>query len=490
MRLLMVMLGVLAASVAAPARPPAPAGLHGLIDQALEQSWREHGLTPAPVCDDVTFLRRLSLDLKGRIPTRAEVSEFLSDGEPGRRARLLDRMLADGETPRHFGASYADILLEGKTDLYRRGLIALRDVFAAGFASGQGFDAIARDLVQATGRGADNPSTALMIAYDADKDQLAAATARVFLGVQIQCAQCHDHPLDKWTNDDFKSFAAFFQLAGVRRTEKGDAKLPVYEVFDRPPPRFPELRKRLREKAREGGASDPIIEKLKRTMGDWVEPRFLDGKTPDGSRSPRESLAAWMTARNNPWFARATVNRIWSLLLGRGLIEPVDDLGPENRALVPGLLDRLATDFAANGYDVRSLYREIVLSRPYQLAAADGVGAGEADLDPRGLFASYAVKPLGAEQVLRSISVAAGIVGLGDRTPAAGDEGEVPMADMGLRRRQAIAFRYVFMDDEGEEGEQFAGTIARALMLMNSRVIQEAIAARQGSLVGEVLSEQ
>src|SRR5262249_6000407 len=215
-----------------------------------------------------------------------------------------------------------------------------------------------------------------------------------------------------------------------------------------------------------------------------------DGNTPEASRPLRESLAAWMTARDNPWFARATVNRIWSLLLGRGLIEPVDDLGPENRALVPGLLDRLAADFTANGHNVPSLYRELVLSRPYQLAAADDSGAGETDLDSRGLFTSYAVKPLGAEQVLRSISVAAGIIGLGDQTAAAGAEGEVPMTDMGLRRRQANAFRYAFMDDEGEEGEQFAGTIARALLLMNSRVIQEAIAARQGSLVGRVLGEQ
>src|SRR5262249_42679275 len=154
------------------------------------------------------------------------------------------------------------------------------------------------------------PSTGFLIAYEADKDQLASVTARAFLGVQIQCAQCHDHPFEKWTNDNFKSFAAFFQLAVARRAEKGDAKVPVFEVFDRRKPRFPEMRKRMREKreANDGGNAQ-ANERLKRALADWVEPRFLDGKKPAPDQPLRESLAAWMTAADNPWFARATVNR-------------------------------------------------------------------------------------------------------------------------------------------------------------------------------------
>jgi hypothetical protein len=180
---------------AAPPHPTASASsLHAVIDQTLADSWREHSLAPASACDDVTFLRRLSLDLKGRVPTRAEVSEFLADHDASRREHLVDRMLADVETARYFAAVYSNILLDGKSDQRARGLFALREALAQGFAAGKGFDVIARDLVQATGRTDENPSTGFVIAYEADKDQLASVTARAFLGVQIQCAQCHDHP--------------------------------------------------------------------------------------------------------------------------------------------------------------------------------------------------------------------------------------------------------------------------------------------------------
>jgi hypothetical protein len=497
------LLGVLASSVAALAAAPrgedspaaappsaAAASLRATIDRTLAQSWKEHGLTPGPACDDAAFLRRLSLDLEGRVPTRAEVNAWLADRDAKKRERLVDQMLADSETARYFASVYSDILLDGKSEQRGRGLLALREALAEGFAAGKGFDVIARDLLQASGRADENPSTGFVIAYEADKDQLAAVTARAFLGVQIQCAQCHDHPFEKWSNDDFKSFAAFFQLAVARRSEKGDGKVPVYEVLDRRKARFPEMRKRMREKLEAKGEAGnaQVNERLKRALADWVEPRFLDGRKPPENQPLRESLAAWMTAPDNPWFARAAVNRIWSLLLGRGLVEPVDDLNPKNRAEVSGLLEALAADFVAHGYDLRHLYREIVLSRAYQLAAAGSKGGtADEDTDPRGLFGSYAVKPLGAEQVLRSISAAGD---LRERAVAARGEGETPMADMGGPRRLVNSFRYAFMDDEGEEGEEFAGTIARALLLMNSNVIQEAITAHKGSLVSQVLREE
>jgi hypothetical protein len=280
---------------------------------------------------------------------------------------------------------------------------------------------------------------------------LAGNASRVFLGVQIQCAECHDHKTEKWTQDDFRHFtAAFMRVKGTRVGRDGKMSIPAIEVEDAQ--RTTPLMRRRQMKT---GYSD-------------AEPRALDGTSLEGA-SPRAALAKWMTAKDNPYFARALVNRMWGYFLGRGFVEPVDDFRHDSEVAAPELLDALARDFAAHGHDLRWLMRTICTSAAYQRAPGkDGA-----------LWSSFALRPLNDVALLDSLVAATAIEPVLEEM--AGER--LPM----LKERMRRQFRFTFDVDEEASADTFTGTVPQALMLLNGPMLAAGSSALEGSTLGKAV---
>jgi hypothetical protein len=368
-----------------------PRALADRIDKHLDARLAAAGVKPAPPADDAEFLRRAYLDLTGRIPAPRDVHDFLADPDPDKRAKLVDELL---DTPRyasHNAAVWRALLLpeaaaDGQARVFQPGFEAW---LRLKFRSNTPYDAFVRELLTAPISADPNAPDPVMrdparpnpLAFyavkEAKPENLAAATARVFLGIQIECAQCHDHPFAKWSRDQFWQTAAFF--AGVERHGDG--------VFD------PVSDARRRELA---------VPNAKRT----VAAAFLDGTDPAWAKdaSPRAVLAGWVTAKGNPFFARAGANRVWAHLFGRGIVDPPDDFHDGNPPSHPELLDELARAFAAADFDLKSLTRAVCRTKAYQRTSARPAPTPD---DAR-LFARMAVKGLTGEQLFDSLALATG----------------------------------------------------------------------------------
>lgn len=377
-----LLIGLMWLALMAPARAGAPEELASLIDRHLAAFHEQAGIVAAPAASDAEFFRRLSLDLVGRIPAPADVIAFLDDTQSDKRSRAIDSLLASPEHAAHFSRIWRSLLLpEADSDrqlaYFRTGLeVWLRQERQRNVP----FDELTRGLVAApitgtpeqpqfvlTDLNAPNP-IAFVASKDDDPAKIAAASLRLFLGLRLECAQCHDHPFDHFTREQFWNQAAFFQ--GIARRGKG-AFAPVLEDRTR------------------RSAAIPLTELT-------VPVRFLSGESPvipDGE-SPRVSFAAWMTAADNPYFARAAVNRVWGQLMGQGLVDPVDDFGPGNTPSHPQLLSDLAAAFIASGHDLNFLYRGICLSQAYQRTSRRTHPSQE----DAAAFAAMAVKAMSAEQ--------------------------------------------------------------------------------------------
>jgi hypothetical protein len=441
-----LMLTAVLAGAASGADPAAR--ITAAIDRHLAADWQARKITPAPQADDAEFLRRVHLDLVGRIPRVSEARDFLADPDPGKRAKLVERLLATPAHAAHFAAvTRADWLPNTLTDFQQQFFGMQFERWLQGqFRENVPLDKLARDLITAKvnlGRGRlrfavrdENFGDGLngfYAANDGKPENVAAAVSRVFLGVKLECAQCHDHPFAPYTRDQFWEFAAFF----------GE--------FTPLPPVGPNFVGPVLPQSQLNQIGIPNTEKT-------VVARYLNGDSPDWSadRTPRQELAQWLTARGNPYFARNAVNRVWAHLFGIGLIDPVDEPGDENPPSHPELLDDLAAGFAAGGYDLRALVRGVVASRAYQLTSRQ-TDASQAD--PR-RFARMAVKGLTADQIYDSFLVA---TGQRESAPPSRDFFFDPRAEGGRG-----VFRTVFVRASAKPTEQQA-SILQALLLMNGR---------------------
>jgi hypothetical protein len=440
---------------AAPARADDARRLADRIDELVAARWAEAGATPAPPADDATFLRRLSLDVVGKIPAVSDVRRFLADSAADKRERAVRQVLDSPGYARHFSSVWRDLLLpEANADFQQRYYCTqLENWLRKEFADNVSHDRLARDLLTVPlPAGRDGMlefqlrfrrDTASPMAFYLSKggkpENLAASTARLFLGVRLECAQCHNHPFGRWTREQFWSQAAFF--AGIR----GDGLLG--EVPDR------------RE------LSIPNSERV-------AQARFLDGTEPRWRYkvSARATLAEWMTAPDNPFFARAGANRLWAHFFGVGIVDPPDDFNDENRPSHPELLDELARQFAGHGYDYKFLIRAITLSKTYQLSS---VHPGPEVPDLR-LFARMPVKGLSPDQLFDSFVRATG----------------TPVANPGQRR-------FAPNTPQGQFLARFAGqervtehqtSIPQALALMNSRLVGDATHVGRGEVLSAVAS--
>jgi hypothetical protein len=438
---LRLLIAALLALVPLPGRaaegPPDPAELAARIDRQLEARWRADRVRPTPPADDSEFLRRAFLDLTGRIPRPADVHEFLADTSADKRARLIDRLLDDPRYAVHFANVWRAALAPEITSRREAG------VFQAGFEAwlrdrlraGVGYDRLVRELlttpIAEEGHGTEpvlrdperpNP-LAFFAVKEARPENVAAAVTRTFLGIRLECAQCHDHPFAKWKQEQFWTQAAFF--AGLSRQGNG-IFAPLAEAPGRRELTLPDGRKP-------------------------AAARFLDGTAPRrGSAGPRAELAGWITSPDNPYFARATVNRLWGQLFAVGLVDPVDDFRDDNPPSDADLLDDLARAFVASGFDSRFLIRALCRTQAYQRTSA----RTDPSQDTTRLPARMPVKAVTAEQFFDSLALATGYRDDQDR---------------GAARRQFLT-RFALIGSAGEPET----SVQQALTLLNGKFVAQA----------------
>ncbi|KAF0177048.1 MAG: hypothetical protein FD161_2663 [Limisphaerales bacterium] len=367
------------------------AELAKLIDQQVEARLKSEGVRAAELADDAEFVRRVHLDLHGTVPTLEQAKRFLADATPDKRARLVDSLLADARYGQHLADLWQGYLISPLADDQTKRAERLRGWLAEQFNT-KPWDQIATALLTATGKMEDNPAVTYLIEGRLPRavPDLTDLTSRYLLGVRLNCAQCHDHPFVKWKQEEFWGMAAFFtQIQTPKRAKQ------VYEkgVVDDPSLTLATLR--------DAAAIDGFMPR---------PPTFLGGQalTADAKATPhRVALAQWLTAPENPWFARATVNRTWWRLMGRGIVQPVDDMHEANAPSHPQLLDLLTRRFTESGFDLKFLTRAIVSSRAYQRTSRPAE-SGEAADKQAALFGRMAIKVLSAGQLYDSLETVCG----------------------------------------------------------------------------------
>jgi len=379
--------------------------LRDVIDAEVAAAWKQRQITPAAPASDAEFLRRVYLDLVGTIPTYEETVAFLDSREPDRRERLVDRLLADPRFARH-QADVWDLLLFGRrppgydTDK--------RDGFQAwlrgNFEKNVPYDVWARELLKAEGNSVDNGAL-YYVQYRNAPEDATEAVSQIFLGIQLHCARCHDHPYEEWTQRDFYGMAAFFaRLEVVQVGKKGNEN--VYAIGERNSGDV--LFTGSAREAVPGKKGEPV--KPKFLLGDALnepppparETKFVPNQMPPKPAfSRKDRLADWITSRENPYFARAVANRVWAQYMGRGIVHPVDNLSPTRKATHPALLDALTKGLVDHQFDLKWYTRELVNSKTYQLSAVGGAALPE-------WFRHARSRPLSAEELADAWRVATG----------------------------------------------------------------------------------
>jgi hypothetical protein len=359
--------------------PDLPRG--NFIDDKLLGKWKDLGLTPSPACSDAEFFRRIHLDTIGTLPDPADVRAFLADKTPDRRAKAIDRVLERPEFVDFWALKWGDHLRINRARLNDKGMWSFHNWVRAALRENRPVDEFVRDIITAEGSTfTEGPANYYRTGTPADWSE---TTAQLFLGVRLQCAKCHHHPFEKWSQDDYYGMSAFFVRVGTKNSEEfgifgGERVLHLLPTGEQTHPR----------------------------KGSVVPPHSLDGPAVDDPFDRRRKLAEWLTAKDNPFFARNIVNRFWGYFMGRGLVEPLDDLRATNPASNPELLDALAQDFAEHRFDLKHLMRTIMNSRAYELSADITVG-NRADA-VNVYFARYTVKRLTAEQLADALDFATG----------------------------------------------------------------------------------
>lgn len=454
------------------------------IDKSMAEAWADAGIKPSPVEDDIKWCRRVYLDVIGRIPSFEEFTEFAKDKSPERRANLVQKLLNDDryteEYANHWSTIWTNILIGRNGGMEDRSLISrvgMQKYLRDSFARNKPYNDMVYELVTATGttkpgtekfNGATN--FLVMKVNEEDGTQATAAVSKIFLGLQVQCTQCHNHPFNQWKQQKFWEFNAFFrQSRALRRFVSGTRDIDHAELVNE-------------DFAGEGGKPEKaeIYFQLRNGLTKVAYPVFVDGTeiSPSGYVSEvnrREELGKMMM--NSPFLDKVIVNRMWSHFLGYGFTKPIDDLGPHNPVSQPALFEELSTDFRNSSYDLKKLITWITLSKPYQLSSkitkdntSDDPSMGEM---PK--FSHFYTRQMSAEQLYQSLAVAT----------QANRKGSLEEQQ---RRREDWMRQFVvaFGTDEGDETTTFNGSIPQSLMLFNGDLIKEAISLDAGSWLSQI----
>ena len=363
-------------------RPSAPnpypqLAVHNPIDQHVWTKLEKLGIAPSPLCDDATFLRRLYLDAIGTLPTADEVRHFLADTDSNKRPAAIDAVLQRPEFADYWALKWSDVLLVNSESLGPRGAYAFHRWLRQQIADNRPYDQWVRELLTASGNSAKNGPVNFYRAMRTPPE-LTKTVSQAFLGVRLDCAQCHHHPFEIWAQEDFYGLAGFFN--GLQHQKLSPDRELVYHAGHQP-------------------ATMPLT-------GEVVPTRALAAEPADFSAAdPRIALADWLTAADNPWFARLAANRLWKHFLGRGLVEPEDDLRSTNPASNEPLLAYLTEQVVDGGFDLKAVTRLILRSRVYQLSAA----TNDTNFDDEQNFSHHLVKRLPAEVLLDAICEVTGV---------------------------------------------------------------------------------
>ncbi len=418
-----------------------------LINTQIRQTWADNEVSPSELADDSEWLRRVYLDIVGHIPTSEQVSRFLADKSENKRSRVIDELLDDEDYIRNWSTVWTNLLI-GRSNPRGVDRPSLQRYLRDAFAYNRSWNDVVAEFIAASGRPEENGAANFLLAHVNDQAVPATAiTARLFLGLQIQCTQCHDHPFNDWKQNHFWAFNSFFQQVDVKDTALVDE--PVYDAT------YYETRQGI----------------MQATYPGWKNVS-LDSDLKGEDVNLRSELASLLTSGEKPQLARAFVNRMWKHFTGAAFTSTVDDMGPHVAVSHPKLLDGLSLSFVRSGYDVKGLIRGICGSDVYNLTSQATEDNRELDnpsigLDP--LFTRAYVKSMTVEQLFDSLLIA---------TQA--DDVFGSDWDSAEKRRQDWLQQFVmaFNTDENDEADLFNGTIPQALMMMNSDLVRRAVTGR------------
>ncbi len=441
-----------------PELPPA----RNFIDELVFKQWKTLGLPPSALCDDATFLRRATIDVAGRLPTLEEARQFLADGDPNKRDQLIDRLLAGGDYADWFANKWSAVLRNRRSSDKDdpKPTAAFHAWIRDSLDRNKPYDQFVREVLTAEG---EMGAAAPLVWYREVKDPTAQLedVAQLFLGQRIQCARCHHHPFERWSQQDYYGLAAFFSRLEVREAtpvKKGKKGTP-----DTPGQPF-----RVSFKPGKAEALNPRTNRP-------VRPPGLGGPELDvpPETDPRRLLADWMTARDNPYFARALVNRYWKHFLGRGLVDPEDDLRATNPPGNPDLLDALARHFVDHHYDLKDLVRTICTSRVYHLdTEPNSHNAGDTQS-----FSRFGPRRLPAEVLLDAIDTVTGSKTAFPGVPASTRAVQLPDNQVGSYFLSVFGRPDAASACECERNGD--ASLAQALHLFNSGELLEKIGGRK-----------
>jgi hypothetical protein len=459
-------LGLLPVAAADPPKEPArektldAKALAARIDFHIKGKWEHAKATPARRADDAEFLRRVYLDIIGRIPTVAEIHEFLEDKSADKRAKVVAKLLEGHGYVNHFTVVWRDLMVpQGGNNQFAQAFGQQMEAWLIRhLKKNTGYDDMVRELLTADpiagfrrGQqpGVYDPNMQSVVAfYNANEmkpDNVAAAVSRIFLGIKLECAQCHDHPFNQYTREQFWQTAAFF--SGLSPNRQDGMRFQ--------PAKF-----------------EPGSTKIKIPNKDIVvNAKFLDGKEPkfEEGGDPRAVLADWITAGDNPYFARAAVNYLWAHFFGLGIIDPIDEPSETNPPSHPELLQELARQFVLNKFDLKYMMKAITASEAYQLSSAQ---SHPTQLDAR-LFAAVQVKGLSPEQLIESLSLAVGNTDGTNRFFQPGVRRRAQYNPMSFELRQKFA-------NYSDKRTEYQTSILQALALMNGKMTADATSVTKG----------
>jgi hypothetical protein len=429
------------------------------IDEVIERRLAKEKIPASAQVEDGKFLRRATLDIAGRIPTYQEVIGFLKDDSPNKRAAAVDRLLASEDYGRTFGTIFADLTTHRPTTTATRTNNHFREWLVECLNLNRRWDDITTDMLAGEGDTGSNPGSIYLVAYrlnnQPDPPAIFSSAGEMFMGLQIKCAQCHDHPfVEGWSQDDFWSMTAMFSRVRLRGNsvyraleyELTDDDVDEKQLFRagggvKYPPPLP---------SGQIAIPDPTDEtKTLKT----ISAKYLDGNTPALPEKGfyRKEFAKWLTSKDNPYFARAMVNRLWGHFFARGLVQPIAHMNPDNKPSHPEILDSLEGEFKKSGYDLKHLIRCIVNSRTYQRSSRPS----DQNINDKEFYSHMAVKTLEADALFDSLTVAIG---------------RRPMSD---NRRQTYKDLFDTRLPEVDPGK-FTHSIPQVLRMMNAREYNDA----------------
>ena len=447
-----------------------------VINERIQAGYADNEVTPSPVADDYEWLRRVYLDLVGHIPDSVTIAEFVEDEDPGKRSRVIDELLADPDYVRNFTTVWANQLL-GRNTPDRTSRPGMEKFLRESFARNRPWNEIVHDILTAEGHFEENGAVNFLLGQlqgnPRSEDYTVEATARatrIFLGMQVQCTQCHNHPFNDWKQDQFWQFDSLFKQIVRNDVDRYDPE-SGQNVDD-----YSELVWR--------DYSGPVYYETRAAEMKVAYPTYFDYEIDYGSQTNRRFEFADLACHDDPnqQLARAFVNRTWGHFFGYGFTRPVDDMGPHNPASHPELLDTLTDEFVKSEYDIKQLMMWICNTEAYNLTSRfnsgnqyDKPSAGEVPL-----FSHMYVKTLTAEQLYDSLIVATNAHTTG--------QGGYEQAEQ-QRERWLRDFLRIFGGNEEDEPTLFSGSIPQALMMMNGELVRSAVSADQGSYLHTVLSD-